>query len=172
MSIRSMFAYGLGALVLACLVSCGGGGTGSSNTTTVQFDDANLTANQSTIQAAAQRATLIVVATIQSIGTPPDCWSGFVGTRQAVTYTVSTTVPPVKGSYSGSTLTVNHVLVRYSRHARSDGQVGLSTTLFATGNQVILIVGPPSGSEADDVSENCSTLPYSANNLAALQALL
>ena len=166
MNIHRRMVAGLGIALLVVLTSCSSGGSG------VQFDDPTLTANQDMIKAAAQRSALILVGTIQSVGSAPSYWSGFFASTQSVVYTVSATPAPLKGTFAGNTLTVNHLVVANSRHARSDGSIGLSPTLFGIGTQVIVIVETPTGNEAEDVSENYSTIPLSATNLTALQKLL
>lgn len=159
-----VIALGLCAATMVAFVGCPAGGGGPAGL----FDNANLNANQARIQQIAQAAALIFVGTIQSVDAAPPVWSGFAEARQDVTYNVSQTV---KGSPPGSSITVSHLVVAGSRHARTD-DVGLSTTIFAPGNQVIVMAEAPTGSQADDISENYSTVPFSSQNLSAVQQLM
>lgn len=164
--VKLQLALCAGLAVVAAAALCGCPGAGRAG---AAFDSAELNANATQIQNIAADAALIFVGTVQSLGEAPPVWSGFALAEQEVTYGVTSVI---KGSYSGSTITVAHVLVNGARQARSDGAVGVDPLIFAAGNQLIVMTQAPVGNRAEDISEEYSVIPYSEQNLAALNALL
>jgi len=171
---RSMGIVGL-VVALVIVGSCGGSGTAT------QFDSQDLNDNSAEIQSNADNAGLVFTGTITAIGTAPGFWSGIAMSTQAVTYDVDEVL---KGSYSESSITINHLVVDGTRQADdADAETaGLSSSVFAVGNRLIVfskqnteyvsLGSDYEGPEYIDVDANYGTIPYSSQNQSVVEGMI
>ena len=172
---RSLRVFGL-VVALVIIGSCGGGGG-----TATQFDSTDLNDNSAEIQTNSNNAELVFVGTITAIGTAPGFWSGIAMSTQAVTYNIDEVL---KGSYTESSLTINHLVVDGTRQAddADADTAALTSSIFAVGNKLIVFskqnTGYTSlgtdyeGPENIDVDPNYGTIPYSAQNQSVVEGMI
>jgi hypothetical protein len=153
------------SLMLA-LVLCGCAGQASQ--TQASFDQAYFNDRVAQIRSAAQRADVIVVASVSQVGMVPGRTSGYMKVHQHVSYRVDKVL---KGYYLSPEIEVDHVLVNKSRHVR-DPQQGLDPAIFSPGNKLILLLKNVNTLFYEDVNEHVGSIEYSANNEQALMNAL
>lgn len=152
--------------------ACGG------TSTTTQFDCQVLDDNSAKIQTNVTNAGIVFVGTITSVGvTAPEFWSGIITSTQTVSYTVDSVL---KGTYTESTITINHLLVDGSRHA--EDTPGLSTSIFAVGGKLIVFAKQNTdftslgsdwvGPSYIDVDPDYGTIPYSSQNEGVIKSMI
>jgi hypothetical protein len=168
-----------GVLLIAVLMiatSCGGSGG-----TATQFDSQDLNDNSAEIQTNANNAEVVFVGTITAIGTAPGFWSGIAMSTQAVTYDIDEVL---KGAYTESELTINHMVVDETRQADDADAAtpALNSSIFAVGNQLIVFSTQNTeytslgtdyeGPEYIDVDANYGTIPYSSQNQSVVEGMI
>lgn len=152
------------------LMACGSG-------TPSQFDSQDLIDHTTQIQTNADNAELVLSGTITAIGTAPEFWSGIATSTQSVTYTIDAVL---KGTYTETTLILNHLLVEGSRQAGTTP--GLNTTLFAVGSRLILFLKLNSdytslgedyqGPSYIDIDSEYSAIPWSDQNQGVIESMI
>jgi hypothetical protein len=138
-----------------------------SNLESDEFDAEYLENNKERIKNNALSAQMIINAEISSIDASSGVWSGCGVSRQQVNYKV---IGVLKGSYSQSNISVNHLLVNNSRHADND-LVCLSPTIFSPGNKLIIFIRQVDN-EYEDFDEDYGTIPYSEQNENVLKDMI
>jgi len=158
---------------VAFVIHCGGGGG-----TATQFDSQDLNDHSAEIQQNSDNAELVFVGAITAVGTAPGFWSGIAMSTQPVTYTVDEVL---KGTYTESEITINHLVVDGTRQAASD-EAGLNTSIFAAGGRLIVFAKQNTGyvslgtdyegPENIDVDPEYGTIPYSSQNQGVVEGMI
>lgn len=150
---------------------------GSSSSSSNEFDSETLEENREQIQDNVTNAEIVMVGTITAVGTAPEFWSGIAMSTQTVSYTVDSVL---KGTYTETSLTINHILVDGTRQAAD--APGLDATIFAEGAQLIVFASQNSDYENlsedwegplyIDVDPEYGTIPYSAQNERVIESMI
>ena len=122
-----------------------------------------------TLRSVAIESDIILTGSVLSIGKPPNGWSGYGSTFQAVTYKVEKIL---KGQYSQPEITIHHIVVSESLTAQEGDEPGLSPDLFAINNKLIVSAQKAPGDIWKSLSEDQGALPATDEYLRMMETAL
>lgn len=110
------------------------------------------------IQKAIGENELIFVGSVIDLGDPPSYWSGYFPAYQSVHYQVQEVL---KGDFPEKQITIDHVVVQYSRTASSGQLPRLSENFFAKDARVIVFAMKATDGSWKNLHQKWGVHPFS-----------
>jgi hypothetical protein len=117
-----------------------------------------------------QKADIVLVGEVQSLGEPPVAWSGIAAAYQGVRYRIVRVLKKAGNVKEGDTIEVFHLVVGNSVTAHPE-RPGLNESLFRPGLQMIVFVQAKNG-RLQTFDENYGVLPAEPRTLEAVTSAI